>query len=73
MIGSEFMRAQVWQYKDRDKFLGALERALALIDMALADKKWKGALSMLLGLRQETAKWYTAQHTGSVSVLYRAL
>jgi len=73
MIGSEFLRAKAWQYKDRKKFLSALERALELTDLTLSDSKWKNSFSMLLGLREEVAKFYTAKNKGDVSLLYNAL
>jgi hypothetical protein len=73
MIGSEFMRAKTWQYKDEEKFLSALERALELIDLTFSDSKWKNNFSMLLGLREEVAKFYTAQDKRDISYLYNAL
>jgi hypothetical protein len=73
MIGSEFLMAKNWQYKDKDKFLFALERALELIDLTLSDFKWKDGFRMLLGLRDEVTKFYTAQNRGDVSFLYNAL
>ena len=44
MLGAEFMRAKVWQGKDQENFLSALERALELIDLTLADEKWRANL-----------------------------
>lgn len=73
MIGSEFMRAKVWQKKDQEKFLSALERALILIDLTLSDSKWENKLRMILGLREETAKFYTTKCADDISLLYNAL
>ena len=73
MIGSEFMRAKTWQHKDREKFILALERALELIDLTLSDHKWENNLRMLLGLREEVAKFYTAKRRDDVSLLYNVL
>lgn len=73
MIGSEFMRAKTWQRKDQEKFLSALERALELIDLTLSDPKWKNNLQMLLGLREEVAKFYTSKRIDDVSLLYNVL
>lgn len=73
MIGSEFVRAKNWQRKDQEKFLSALERALELIDLTLSDPKWKNNLRMLLGLREEVAKFYTVKRTDDVSLLYNVL
>jgi hypothetical protein len=72
-IGAEFIRAETWQEEDQEKFLLALERALELIDLTLSDEKWKNNLQMILGLREEIAKFYTAQRTDNISLLYNAL
>ena len=73
MIGSEFMRAKTWQYKDREKFISALERALNLIDLTLSDAKWKDNLSMILRLREEITKFYTSARTDDILLLYKVL
>jgi hypothetical protein len=73
IIGSELMRAKTWQGKDQEKFLLALERALELIDLTLNDSNWKENIRMILGLREEVAKFYTAQRTDNISSLYNAL
>ena len=72
-IGAEFMRAKVWQGKDKEKFLLALERALQLTDLTLTDQKWENNLLMILRLRDEVAKFYVFQRTDDVSFLYRTL
>ena len=72
-IGSEFMRAEVWQKKDRKKFQSALERALKLIDLTLSDEKWKNNLQMILVLREEVAKFFIAQRRDDFSSICNAL
>lgn len=72
-IGSEFMRAKVWQKKDQKKFLSALERALELIDLTFCDVKWKDSIRMILGLREEVAKFYILKRTDDISFLCNAL
>lgn len=72
MIGAELERARVWQGEDEKNFLGALERGLELVDLSLGDPKWRDALAMLLGLREEMAKFYVGQSTGSIGILSRA-
>lgn len=72
-ISAEFARAKNWQYKDQEKFLLALERALELIDLTLADLKWRNSSYVLLRLQEEVAKFYTSQRTDDISVLSRAL
>ncbi|MEK7212347.1 MAG: hypothetical protein AAB686_01585 [Patescibacteria group bacterium] len=72
-IGSELERARVWQGKDEDNFRGALARGLELVDLSLADPQWRDNLAMILGLRQEMAKFYIGQGVGSIETLYSAL
>jgi len=43
-IGSEVSRAAKWQRKDEKLFEGAVERALELFDLTLADPRWRGRL-----------------------------
>jgi len=73
MIGSEIMRAQVWQGKDEEKFGGALERGLALVDFTLKDPKWSGDIAMIEGLRDEMRKFSDHERTDNISILYAAL
>jgi len=42
-IGSEVSRAGHWQRKDQKTFWGAVDRALELFDLTLADPRWHGA------------------------------
>ena len=73
MIGSEIMRANVWQRKDDEKFLGALERGMHLIKLCQLDEKWQNAKAMLAGLQEEFQKFSTKSRVDDTSVLYRAL
>ena len=73
MIGSELMRAHVWQTKDQGKFSSALERSLGLVDATLADKKWLQDSRMLLGLRDHISQFYIHQRTDDIITLYHAL
>lgn len=73
MIGSEFLRAKTWQYKDKEKFFSALERALELIDLTLQDFRWKRNLRMILKLRELVGQFYTRQRTDDVLLLYKIL
>ena len=73
MIGTEFKRAEEWQNQDMEKFRGALERAIELIDLTLKDDKWRGNSKPLLVLRNEVAKFYIGERKDSVSILYSAL
>ena len=41
-IGSEVSRAANWQNRDEKLFWGAVERALELFDLTLADPRWDG-------------------------------
>lgn len=73
MIGSEFLRAKTWQRKDNEKFVSALWRALELIDLTLSDSKWKNDSQILLRLREEVARFYSADRVDDASLLYNAL
>lgn len=41
-IGSEVGRASRWQGRDQKLFEGAVDRALELFDLTLADDRWRG-------------------------------
>lgn len=41
-IGSEVSRAFHWKGRDKKLFWGAVERALELFDLTLADERWHG-------------------------------
>lgn len=73
MVGSEIMRAKVWQGKDENNFRAALERGLELIDLCKKDSKWNNAQAMLLGLQQEFNNFAAKTRTDDISILYRAL
>ncbi len=73
MIGSEIMRAQVWQAKDEEKFSGALERGLALVNLTLRDPKWAEDMPMIEGLRDEILKFSRHERVDDIQILYAAL
>ena len=73
MIGSEIMRAQVWQGKDDEKFRGAIERGLTLADLTLRDPKWAEDAPMIEGLRDEMGKFLNHERTDDIQILYAAL
>jgi len=52
-IGSEVSRARKWQGKDENIFWGAVDRALELFDLTLADPRWrKGRLREIARVRE---------------------
>mgnify|MGYP001616435938 CR=1 FL=1 len=51
-IGSEVSRAIHWQHKDKKVFEGAVERALELFDLTLADPRWRGRLREIARARE---------------------
>ena len=51
-IGSEVGRTAKWQGKDEKIFWGAVERALDLFDLTLADSRWKGRLYEIARARE---------------------
>ena len=51
-IGSEVLRAARSQSKDEKLFWQAVERALELFDLTLADPRWKGRLREIARARE---------------------
>ncbi len=51
-IGSEVNRAQRWFNKNQRFYGGAVQRALELFDLTLADPRWKGRLREIARLRE---------------------
>jgi len=51
-IGSEVSRAKRWFHKDQKLYEGAIERALELFDLTLADQRWKGRLREIARARE---------------------
>lgn len=51
-IGSEISRAKNWQGKDEKIFQDALERALELLDLTIADTRWMRRLKELTRARE---------------------
>lgn len=62
-IASELTRVKVWQDKDKEKTISAIERALSLVDSTINDNKWRGLRAMLFWLREELAKLYLGDKT----------
>ena len=73
MIGSEIMRAKVWQNKNEQNFAAALERGRKLVELSLADAQWKDSKPMLVGLEQELKNFAVKTRTDDIGTLYRAL
>lgn len=51
-IGSETNRALKWRGKDEALYESALQRAFELIDVTLADSRWRGRLKEIMRLRE---------------------
>ncbi len=51
-IGSEVSRAIKWRGRDEKLFMGAIERALELFDLTLADPRWRGRLKEICRARE---------------------
>jgi hypothetical protein len=71
-IGAEIVRASIWENKDKGRFFGALERALALLDAAIDDPQWKNELLVPLYLREEVGKYYIGERRG-IAALRRVM
>jgi hypothetical protein len=57
-IGSEVKRAIVWKSKNRDYSIKAIERALELVDLTIADNKNKTRLKELTRLRETLVDYF---------------
>jgi hypothetical protein len=51
-IGSETNRALNWRGKNEENFENAIWRALELIDLTIADSRWKRRLKEIVRLRE---------------------
>lgn len=51
-VGSEVGRARRWQGKDQNLFAGAFARAIELLDLTIADPRWRGRLKELTRFRE---------------------
>lgn len=66
-IGSELIRAKTWLEEDNNDYLkNSMDRALELIDLTCADKKWRhGQLKELLRLREVLGEFYVGENKDS--------
>lgn len=51
-VGSETSRALNWRGKNKENFENAIWRALELIDLTIADPRWRRRLKEILRLRE---------------------
>ncbi len=51
-IGSEVSRAIKWRGREEKYFNNAVDRALELIDLTIADRRWRSRLKEILLLRE---------------------
>lgn len=51
-IGSEVIRTRKWFGKDQKLYEGAIQRALELFDLTLADPRWKKRLREIARVRE---------------------
>lgn len=72
-VSAEIERAKIWQKKDKNDFLSAIERLIDMIDGMISDLRWKNQLTMLFGFRDEAAKFYAGINQGDIEILGRAL
>ena len=74
MIGSEFERARVSERDNEPEYLrGALERAIALIDLTTQDDKWRSDLPILEGLKSAVNVFLDDPLRRGVAILYEVL
>lgn len=51
-IGSEISRAVNWRGKSRESYENATDRALDLLDLTIADKRWQTRLKEIVRVRE---------------------
>lgn len=68
-IGSEIARARLWRdSKDMASCNRSIERAFDLIDLTMADKRWRGRLKEICRFREVLADQYGQTHAYQVSL-----
>ena len=68
-IGSEISRARIWQErKEAQACNRCIERAFDLVDLSMADKRWRGRLKELCRLREFLADQYGVTRHYQVSL-----
>ena len=74
-IAAEIKRSKIWQGKDKENFLSAIERLIDLIDLTIDDKRWQRQLSILFWLRDKITKIYLGLENANLEleILQRAL
>jgi len=51
-VGSDVSRALLWREKDATLFDQAIDRSLELLDLTIADARWRGRLKELTRMRE---------------------
>lgn len=59
-IGSEVHRIQQWRGRDASRAERAFERALELLDLTLADRRWQRRLKEIARAREELCRVVTS-------------
>jgi len=72
-VGSEVERAILWRGRNNDAYsTKAIERALELLDLTIADARHRGRLRELLRVRETLADYFYADNRyGSSDTLWR--
>ncbi|MDE1920722.1 MAG: hypothetical protein KGJ09_04855 [Candidatus Omnitrophica bacterium] len=68
-IGSEVSRARLWQERnDTTSCNRCIERAFELVDLTIADHRWRERLKEICRFREVLADQYAAGHVYQVSL-----
>ena len=67
-VASEISRARHWQEEGNDTSRNlALERALELLDLTIADDRFRNRLKEILRLREVICDWYSGEKNYPIS------
>ncbi len=70
-IGSEVDRIALWKKKGNEDFaLKALQRSLNLLDLTIADPRWKDRLKEILRVREFLCDLYVGDNTYNFTAEY---
>ena len=72
-VGSEYERARRWKGKDNKHFIHAFDRMLELLDLTIADRRWRNhRLKELVRLREVVCEELWGENQASIDTNLRS-